>query len=60
MNNLLVSIPSNYFLKTCKDEVFLSSSGNSGQILALNFDTVSFPNNVVLKFLEARWVPLFK
>ena len=50
----------NLFLKTCNEEAFLSSSGNSGHILTPEFDTVSFPNNVVLLFLEARWVPLLK
>ena len=35
-------------------EAFLSFSGNSGHILSPKFDTVSFPNNVVLMFLEAR------
>ena len=30
------------------------------QAVAPNFDTVSSPNNVVLMFLEARWVPLLK
>ena len=44
----------NLFLKICNEEAFLSSSGNSGHILAPKFDTVSFPNNVVLMFLEAR------
>ena len=50
----------NLFLKTCKDEAFLSSSGNSGHILTPKFDTISLPNNVVVKFFEATWEPLFK
>ena len=44
----------NLFLETCNDEVILSFSDNSGHILAPKFDTVSFPNNFVLMFLEAR------
>ena len=50
----------NLFLKTCNDEEYLSSSGNSDHVLVPKFDTVSFPNNAVLMFLKARWVPLLK
>ena len=60
MDNLLVSIPSIYLVSTCKNEAFLSSSGNRRHILASTFDAVSFPNNIILVFLEARWVPLLK
>ena len=35
-------------------------NGNSDNILASKFDTVSYSNNVVVMFLEARWVPLLK
>ena len=47
---------SNLFLKTCKDEGFLTSSGNKSHILARKFDIVSFSKNGVLMFLEAKWV----
>ena len=47
-------------LKTCKDEVFFSLPGSMGQILGPRFDTASVPDNVVLMFLEARWIPLSK
>ena len=47
-------------LKTGRDEAFLNSCGNSGHILVPKFDTVSFPNKVVLMFPKTRWVPLLK
>ena len=45
-------------LKICNDEVFLSSSGNNGHILTPTFGKYNlwYKNNVVLMFLEARWV----
>ena len=46
------------FLKTCKDKALFNSYGSRGQILAPKFDAVFVPNNIVLKFLEVRRIPL--
>lgn len=37
--------------------MFFSLPGSMGQILGPRLDTASVPDNVVLMFLEARWVP---
>ena len=49
-----------FLFKTCKNEAGFSSTGSRGQILAPEFDTVSFPNNFGLLCLEARSIPLLK